>query len=62
VLCSSMVKWYEKTFSTADRKVLADDVLSFEDALRGGVIDCRGGNVKVAIGPELRHAQKVIGL
>jgi hypothetical protein len=62
VLCSSMIKWYEKTFSTAEREVLADDVVAFEDALRGGVIDCRGNDVKVGIGRELRHAEKVVGL
>ena len=62
VLCSSMLKWYEKTFSTADRTVTADDVVTYEDALRGGVVDCRGNDVKVVIGPELRHALKVVDL
>ena len=62
VLCSSMMKWYEKTFSSADRKVLKDDVVSYEDALRTGVIDCRGRNVKIGIGPDPSQAQKVVGL
>lgn len=62
VLCSSLIKWYEATYGTADREVLDDDVVGYTDSLRGGVIDCRGRRVKVAIAPELEQAERVIGV
>jgi hypothetical protein len=62
VLCSSMIKWYEETFRLAQREVIADEVVSFDEALRGGVIDCRGGNVQVAIGPNVHSAKSIIDL
>lgn len=62
VLCSSLIKWYEASFTSAEREILADEVVGYSDALRGGVIDCRGRRVQVAVGPKLRLAKSVLDL
>lgn len=59
-LCSAVDTWYERSFDD-DVRSGAGATVTFDGGRQAAVLECRGGEVRLGIGPDLATASALIG-